>query len=318
VIKAVKEGDAAFTNFEETTPKPGTWPGATSGNTYMNTTPDSIQDLIDMGINLFGLANNHAFDFGTQGLVDTLEATAKFKSVAAFAGAGHTLGEARGAAYLNARHGRIALIVGNSTIVEAAVAGDPRPDMPGRPSINPVRYTTFYNVDQATFDILKSIQNRPGFAGNFDQGGGTGAVPGIWGAEGFGGRRDPNTVTMNGRVYHLIDKPGIVRKLMQHDMDAIVHNVKDAKARATYVLTSVHNHENGVEPFPNPDPALGNPASTADFMIEFAHGVIDAGADEYSGHGPHNLRGIEIYKGKPILYSLSDFDLIAFLYRVDC
>ncbi len=35
--------------------------------------------------------------------------------------------------------------------------------------------------------------------------------------------------------------------------------------------------------------------------------MIDAGADVFVGHGPHVLRGIEIYKGKPIFYSLSNF-----------
>ena len=34
---------------------------------------------------------------------------------------------------------------------------------------------------------------------------------------------------------------------------------------------------------------------------------IDAGADVFVGHGPHTLRGIEIYKGKPIFYSLGNF-----------
>ena len=35
--------------------------------------------------------------------------------------------------------------------------------------------------------------------------------------------------------------------------------------------------------------------------------MIDAGADVFVGHGPHVLRGVEIYKGKPILYSLANF-----------
>ena len=35
-----------------------------------------------------------------------------------------------------------------------------------------------------------------------------------------------------------------------------------------------------------------------------AHAVIDAGADVFIGHGPHLDRGIEIYNGKPIIYSL--------------
>ena len=35
--------------------------------------------------------------------------------------------------------------------------------------------------------------------------------------------------------------------------------------------------------------------------------MIDAGADLVVGHGPHLLRGMELYKGKPIFYSLGNF-----------
>ena len=35
--------------------------------------------------------------------------------------------------------------------------------------------------------------------------------------------------------------------------------------------------------------------------------MIDAGADLVVGHGPHLLRGLELYKGKPIFYSLGNF-----------
>jgi hypothetical protein len=35
--------------------------------------------------------------------------------------------------------------------------------------------------------------------------------------------------------------------------------------------------------------------------------VLDAGADAVVGHGPHVLRGVEFYKGKPIFYSLGNF-----------
>jgi poly-gamma-glutamate synthesis protein (capsule biosynthesis protein) len=45
----------------------------------------------------------------------------------------------------------------------------------------------------------------------------------------------------------------------------------------------------------------------ADFIVEFARAMVDAGATMFVGHGPHVLRGIEIYKGKPIFYSLGDF-----------
>ena len=45
----------------------------------------------------------------------------------------------------------------------------------------------------------------------------------------------------------------------------------------------------------------------ADFCRDFAKLCIDAGATAYIGHGPHIWRGIEIYKDKPVFYSLGDF-----------
>lgn len=42
-------------------------------------------------------------------------------------------------------------------------------------------------------------------------------------------------------------------------------------------------------------------------VYEFAHTVIDAGADIVLGHGPHVTRAVEIYKGKFIAYSMGNF-----------
>ena len=41
--------------------------------------------------------------------------------------------------------------------------------------------------------------------------------------------------------------------------------------------------------------------------MQFAHQTIDNGADAFVGHGVHTLRGMEIYKGKPIFYGVSNF-----------
>lgn len=40
---------------------------------------------------------------------------------------------------------------------------------------------------------------------------------------------------------------------------------------------------------------------------EFAHAVLDAGADVYIGHSAHIFQGIEVYKGKPLVYDAGDF-----------
>lgn len=45
----------------------------------------------------------------------------------------------------------------------------------------------------------------------------------------------------------------------------------------------------------------------ADYQKELGKAALDAGADAIIGHHPHMLLGIEMYKGKPICYSLGNF-----------
>ncbi|CAN5266760.1 hypothetical protein BH09BAC3_BH09BAC3_23360 [soil metagenome] len=42
-------------------------------------------------------------------------------------------------------------------------------------------------------------------------------------------------------------------------------------------------------------------------VYQFAHQMIDAGADIVLGHGPHHTRGLEVYKNRFIAYSLGNF-----------
>lgn len=42
-------------------------------------------------------------------------------------------------------------------------------------------------------------------------------------------------------------------------------------------------------------------------QVDLAHSAIDHGADLVLGHHPHVLQGIEVYKGKNIVYSLANF-----------
>lgn len=49
------------------------------------------------------------------------------------------------------------------------------------------------------------------------------------------------------------------------------------------------------------------PAVIADYQREVAYAAIDAGADVLLGHHAHILKGAEIYRGKPIFYSVGNF-----------
>jgi poly-gamma-glutamate capsule biosynthesis protein CapA/YwtB (metallophosphatase superfamily) len=42
-------------------------------------------------------------------------------------------------------------------------------------------------------------------------------------------------------------------------------------------------------------------------VYNFAHVLIDAGADIIFGHGPHVTRGVEVYKDRFITYSMGNF-----------
>lgn len=42
-------------------------------------------------------------------------------------------------------------------------------------------------------------------------------------------------------------------------------------------------------------------------MVEFAHQLLDEGADMILGHHPHQFQGMELYKGKPVFYSMGNF-----------
>ena len=83
--------------------------------------------------------------------------------------------------------------------------------------------------------------------------------------------------------------------------------VQEADKNADIVVVSFHGGAEGTG-------AQNVPRTTELFFSEkrgnlplFSHTVIDAGADLVLGHGPHVLRGMEIYKDRLIAYSLGNF-----------
>lgn len=70
--------------------------------------------------------------------------------------------------------------------------------------------------------------------------------------------------------------------------------VSRAKSEADFLIVSAHWGGNwGYRPPPD--------------HASFGRALIDSGADVVFGHSAHVFRGIEIYRGKPILYSTGDF-----------
>jgi poly-gamma-glutamate capsule biosynthesis protein CapA/YwtB (metallophosphatase superfamily) len=104
------------------------------------------------------------------------------------------------------------------------------------------------------------------------------------------------SVRIGGLEFQAGDTPGVRTELNKSDLDGLVASVSNAHRQSDWVIVSSHTHESGTRQQDPPD-----------FLVQAAHAAIDAGADIFVAHGPHILRGIEIYKGKPIFYSLGNF-----------
>jgi poly-gamma-glutamate synthesis protein (capsule biosynthesis protein) len=76
------------------------------------------------------------------------------------------------------------------------------------------------------------------------------------------------------------------------------------RSRLTQVLRSVRRQADLVIVSAHVGPNWGAPSKA---MQVLAHELIDLGADLYWGHSNHTPQGIEVYKGKAILYSTGDF-----------
>ena len=272
LMELVRGADAAFTNLETLFHDYEGPPAHESGGTWMRTEPPLIKELTWAGFDLVSRANNHAGDFGVIGQ----QLTSRYVREAGLveAGVGGSLTEAREAKYLETPRARVALISAASTFTPHSRAGNTRGDMPARPGLSPLRYTTTYIVTPDRMADLKRV------------------------AAELAGRAAPagDTLSFGGRQYVTGAKPGSRTEPNKEDVAEITRVVKNAAALADIVIVSLHCHENGA-----------TRSVPADFIPIFAKAVIDAGADVFVGHGPHVLRGIEIYKGKPIFYSLANF-----------
>jgi len=92
--------------------------------------------------------------------------------------------------------------------------------------------------------------------------------------------------------------------------ERILKSVRDAARQVPYVIVYQHNHywgdARGSGQPPDRDKHIDR-FETAPWMVEWAHRLIDAGASMYVSHGDPALHGVEIYKGRPILYGLGNY-----------
>ncbi|WP_247513505.1 CapA family protein [Bradyrhizobium sp. 157] len=276
VAKILQDADVSFGNLETNLTDLRTSKGGptVNGDAYHVATPAVAPDLKAVGFNMMARANNHAYDWGIEGMRETTEVLDQIGIV--HAGSGENLAQAAAPHFLETRRGRIGLISLTMTFPSASRAADAAGQAPGRPGLSALRLTRIVVVAPDMLESLRRIRN--GLPGPIEEGG------------------NPNQVVVADTVYRAGNKIGYSFEPNAHDETTILRNIREGKQLSDFLIVSNHDH--------NP----GNWSEVpSDYAQVFARKTIDVGADAHIAHGPHILRGIEIYKGRPIFYSLGNF-----------
>ena len=289
----VEEADARFFNLETTLHREGECYGfALNGGSYLRSEPEVLMDCMRYGFNMTSFCNNHVLDYAYEGLLSTINYVSESGLV--HAGVGRNLDQAAAPAYLETKNGRVALIAMttscNSKFDDVAIAGKQARRVPGRPGVNQMRIDTTLVVTQQQLDVIKQIAAETHYNAQED----------ISRAEGY---RDPlpeGTFKLGKHIHFRVGEHTHQEALCnKKDLARLKKAIEEAKIQADYVLFSIHSHQ--VTGTAKEQPG--------DFLVECARFAVDCGADAVVGHGPHLLRPLELYQGKPIFYSLGDFIL---------
>ncbi len=290
-LKLIRDADVGFGNFESLIRDENNFQGPLGGS--MNGTKEVAADLKAMGFKLMNRAGNHLLDAGVEGLFETVRLMDQAGLV--YAGVGRNLNEARAPRFVETPKGRVGLVGmysetsgGQSRLAatyDAGITG-------GRPGLNSLGVTRAITVSAEEIAALKKVKDSV-YAHRTEE---TNAV------------RPPTAdpagqVELFGTLYKVGTKPGALTYTMNPgDLQDTLKSIKNGKQYSDFMIASIHAHQGDtlLQPFLFED-------RPPDFLIALAHASIDNGADAFVGHGPHILRGIEIYKGKPIFYDLGEF-----------
>lgn len=251
-----------------------------------------IDDLKAMGIRVMTTANNHTMDGGNDGMFMTNRLLDEARIT--HAGSGKDLAQARAAQVGITPKGTIG-VVGMYSIDPSANPGwtryyDARDKWPG---LNPLHLTPYNIVTAEEMASLRKIRDAA-YAHRSEVTVPVAPVP---------ANEKPDELSLFGAHYKVGEKVGsLTYTIDRRDLDGIMRSIRIGKQNSDFMVVAIHAHQNSFS-----YQAYSHDNSTPDFLIELAHKAIDNGADVFVGHGVHTLRGVEIYKGKPIFYGVASF-----------
>lgn len=280
----IAQADVRINNLEMVISNNDRFASTYCGVPWLTAKPEILDDILKYGFNCFGFANNHTMDYSYGGVESTLKAFAERKMPVC--GAGMSLAQATAPAIVDTKEGKVAVLCITSTCDDAARAGDAGAVIPARPGVNKLRHTETFLVTPEHMQVLKQIADVTHINGrinNSKRGGYIVSRPGIFSL----GTVDFKCSDIEGK--ESTPHPG--------DMERMRKAIEQAKKEAVYVVVCFHSHEIKAELDEQPDY----------FIEEFARKCIDWGACAVVGSGTHQVKAIEVYKGKPIFYSIANF-----------
>jgi poly-gamma-glutamate capsule biosynthesis protein CapA/YwtB (metallophosphatase superfamily) len=294
LIDHIRKADVGFGNMESTLVDFGHFIGPVAGTEAPLRTGQSLEA---MGFTLMSRANNHTFDGGVMGMISTDEALDKLGI--AHAGTGMDLQQARAARYLETPKGRVGLVsifsVDDSShygpSFDKTLATERNGDIGGAPGADPLHLIAYHVVGpdelQRMEQIARSVYGRRGGS----------VLP--------AGDGQPERFKFFDEWYEAGPDPGDIRYAMDPaDERGILESIRNGKIYSDFVIVNIHAHQTGSY---KRQGIGGVDHSVPAFLIKLAHDSIDNGADLFVVEGMHALRGVEIYKGKPIFYDISNF-----------
>jgi poly-gamma-glutamate synthesis protein (capsule biosynthesis protein) len=283
LVEILRAADCAYGNCETTffRPEDG-FPAYKDFDPNVFCYPWGADEIKWLGIDLMSTANNHIMDFDYNGLFATLKHLDRVGI--AHAGAGKDLEQASRAGYFETAKGPVALVSCSSWLPEPNhQATLPHPYMNGKPGLNPINVEFVLQLDKENFAKLKEVRDTAMKALNFP-------MP----KEEKG--KEVTKIRLEESTFTKGDRFELQISANKKDMERIYADIKIARRNARLVIVSQHEHL-GLWPEKAP----------SKFQEKFARACIDAGADMFVGTGSHELWPVEIYKGKPIFYSIGNF-----------
>ena len=299
LIGIIRGADVGFANMESSLVDTAHFPGPLAGTMAPLSTGQAIKD---MGITVVNHANNHAVDGGIAGMYSTIAALDALGIV--HAGTGKDLQQARAPQYLETAKGRVGVVgifavddVGhygeNYRMARATYTVD---GVGGAPGINELHLTDYHIVTAEQLKHLREVRDA------------------MWGAGGdpTAENEPPNSLKLLDDWYTAGTAAGeISYKMNAEDERDILRSIRNGKVYADFMIATIHAHQTDevrhLDMGPAGGPESGIEHMPPDFLVKLAHECIDNGADIFVAHGVHALHGVEIYKGKPIFYGLSNF-----------